>query len=68
MGTIRKSQIEKVRNWLTSGKSISPLTALKVFGVLRLAAIIHTLRWNRGMDIVTDMTRGYATYRFTPTA
>lgn len=47
---IQKAQI---RQYLLDGNNITPLEALRMFGSLRLAAIIFTLR-DEGMDIVTE--------------
>lgn len=56
----------QVRRRLEAGEKISPLTALRDFGCLRLAAVIHRLR-AEGMQIVTDSRnqRGkqFAVYR-----
>jgi len=59
----RKSQVAKVYNWLTSGKSINPASAIKRFNIFRLAAVIYILRHKRGLNIVTDNRRGFATYK-----
>ena len=56
----------QVRRRLESGGKISPLSALRDFGCLRLAAVIHELRRD-GVPIVTDTRtqRGkrFAVYR-----
>ena len=39
-----KTQKECVKMYLDSGRSITPLQALGMFGIYRLAAIIHTLK------------------------
>lgn len=56
----------QVRRRLESGGKISPLSALRDFGCLRLAAVIHELR-REGVPIVTDTRtqRGkqFAVYR-----
>ena len=62
MARKRKSQVAKVRDFLTSGKKLTSRTAISRFGVYRLASIIHRLRTTFGMNIVTDNTKGYATY------
>mgnify|MGYP001338415863 FL=1 len=59
----RKSQTERVKTWLLSGKTINPLTAVKRLGVLRLAAIVYILRNTYNMNITTDTRKGYATYK-----
>ena len=62
MARKRKSQVAKVRDFLTSGKKLTSRTAITRFGIYRLASIIHKLRTTFGMNIVTDNTKGYATY------
>lgn len=57
----RKTQKEKVRQYLESGRSITPIEALEMFGSFRLGAIIFTLR-EEGMPIRTDfVTNRYKT-------
>ena len=57
----RKTQKEKVRQYLESGRSITPIEALEMFGSFRLGAIIFTLR-EEGMPIKTDfVTNRYKT-------
>ncbi len=65
MARKRKSQVERVKTWLTSGKSINPLTAVKRLNIFRLAAVIHRLRNEHGLSITTDTRRGFATYKLT---
>lgn len=43
-------------------RSITPMDALNLFGCYRLAARIYDLR-DAGHEIVTDTSRGFATYR-----
>lgn len=61
----------QVRRRLEAGEKISPLTALRDFGCMRLAAVIHRLR-AQGLNIVTETRnqRGktYAVYRLVPPA
>jgi hypothetical protein len=45
----------KLRKWIMSGKSITPLQALHKFGISRLGARILELR-REGYNIVTEMT------------
>lgn len=59
----RKSQVVKVYNWLTSGKTINPLTAMKRFNIFRLAAVIYRLRNDHGLSIETSTKKGFATYK-----
>lgn len=49
-----KPQSRKVLNHLTKRKSISPLEALHIYGIYRLAACIHELR-KIGIQINTVM-------------
>lgn len=49
----RKSQKDKVREHLESGKAITPIEALEMFGSFRLGAIIFALR-EEGMEIKTE--------------
>ena len=49
-----KPQARKVLNHLTKRKSISPLEALHVYGIMRLAACIYELR-QIGIQINTIM-------------
>jgi len=56
----------QIRRRLEAGDKISPLTALRDFGCMRLAAVVHELR-REGLPIVTDVRnqRGkqFAVYR-----
>ncbi|MCA8110274.1 helix-turn-helix domain-containing protein [Burkholderia cepacia] len=49
----KKSGVEKVQQYLESGRSITALEALSNFGLFRLASAIGVLR-KRGLNIVTD--------------
>jgi hypothetical protein len=49
-----KSANQKLRNWVLSGKAITPLQALDKFGIFRLSARILELR-NEGWIIDTKM-------------
>ena len=51
----RESQKEQVKKWLESGKSITPIEALYLFGVFRLSAIIYILKNDEDMPIETEM-------------
>jgi hypothetical protein len=62
------SQIDTIQQLLQQGKSISPLEAVGVYGITRLASIVHDLRHSRGMAIKTTIKRDpvgrtYAEYR-----
>ncbi len=54
------TKIASVRAHLESGRSITPLEALRLYGSFRLSAIIFVLR-ERGLDIKTDMVENRAT-------
>ena len=58
-------QVTNITNHLLSGRAITPIEALNLYGCFRLAAHIHVLR-NEGMDIRTEMIQGtqnrYASY------
>jgi hypothetical protein len=49
------TQIKQIREHLESGKSITPLEALDLYGSLRLGACIWTLRHKHGMNIETNL-------------
>ena len=62
-----ESQRKNIKNWLLSGKSITPIEALQMFGAFRLSAIIFVLKNEDNMNIRTDMIyepngRRYARY------
>lgn len=62
-----ESQRKNIKNWLLSGKSITPIEALQMFGAFRLSAIIFVLKNEHDMNIRTDMIyepngRRYARY------
>lgn len=48
-----KSTTQKIREWLESGRSLTPLQALNKWGCMRLGARINELR-NQGWNIITD--------------
>lgn len=50
----KKSGIEKIQQYLQSGRSLTALEAMSNFGLFRLASAIEVLR-KRGLNIVTDM-------------
>ena len=66
MGTKVESQNKQIKAWLESGKSITPLAALNLFGSLRLGARIFDLKNDYGMNIKTEMVeengKRYARY------
>jgi hypothetical protein len=51
------SQRARIGEYLKSGKSITPLEALNLFGAFRLSAVIYILKNNYGMDITTEIVR-----------
>jgi Helix-turn-helix domain len=51
-----KSQSDQILDYLKRGRSINPLTALRLFGSYRLAARIRDLR-ARGVEIDTKMQK-----------
>ena len=53
----RVTQKSKVMSHLQSGQSITPIDALERYGCFRLAAIIHTLKHDYGMDIKTELIK-----------
>jgi hypothetical protein len=62
-----KSQNELILDHFLSGKTLTPMKALHVYGCTRLAARVYELK-RRGHDIqaeykVDEMGRGYAEYR-----
>lgn len=57
----RKTQKQLIKEYLQSGRSITPIEALEMFGSFRLGAIIFTLR-EEGMSIKTEfVTNRYKT-------
>lgn len=58
----RETQRTKVKKHLESGRSITPMDALEMFGCFRLAAIICNLREEDKMNIETELvTNRYGT-------
>ena len=66
MGTKTESQNKQIKAWLESGKSITPLDALNLFGSFRLGARIFDLKNDYWMNIKTEMVeengKRYARY------
>lgn len=60
------SQNKAIRKWLEEGNSITPLSALSLFGCLRLSARIYDLK-KSGMVIISEMVeidgKRFAQYR-----
>ena len=61
-----RTQLDLLKNHLRSGRSITPLEALGLYGVFRLAARMKELRdqaWDIGTDIRRDPNgKTYAVY------
>ena len=56
------TQKEQIINLLKTGRSITPMSALRNYGCFRLAAVIHKLK-KQGMDIKTTIiNEGDKTY------
>ena len=53
----RVTQKSKIMSHLQSGQSLTPIDALERYGCVRLAAIIHTLKNDYGMDIKTELIK-----------
>lgn len=51
----RETQRIKVKRYLESGQTITPIEALEMFGCFRLAAIVHSLREKDNMNIETEL-------------
>ena len=62
------SQIDNIRAHLGSGKAITPMQALRLYGCFRLAAVIFKLK-EEGFRIDTEMVYGkgkkWASYKMT---
>ena len=58
---------QRVLNHLKSGKSITSMEAITLYGVTRLAAVIHTLKTYEGHNIDSENVKGkngnYALYK-----
>ena len=50
-----ETQRKQIKNWLESGRSITPIEALNLFGAFRLSAHIYALKNNYDMPIETEM-------------
>ena len=53
----RETQKSKIKQHLESGQPITPIDALERYGCFRLAAIIHTLRHEDGMNIEKELIK-----------
>lgn len=58
-----KNQLEAVKGWLESGKTLSQLQAIEYFGCMRLAPLIHTLRHEHQMNIVDVGVHRWSEYK-----
>jgi len=58
----KKSQKDKVVEWLESGRTLTPLEALDNGMGMRLGAIIHTLRHEEEMNIINLNKVGSSKY------
>lgn len=50
------SDMKRLMTYLAANKKIDPLTALDKFGIYRLGARIHDMRWKYGWNIKTTFT------------
>lgn len=48
------TQLATIRAHMLTGKTITPMEALRLCGCFRLSAIIHTLRHKEGLPIAMD--------------
>ena len=70
--SVKKTQKQAIKEWLLTGKPITPLDALEHFGCFRLGAYIFNLK-KEGMEIDVDNSvdprtgKRYATYRLKTT-
>ena len=55
METKTESQNKQIKAWLESGKSLTPLEALKMSNSFRLGARVFDLKNDYGMNIKTEM-------------
>lgn len=62
----RPTQESEVLNYLQSGKTLTSMDAIQMFGATRLSAIIFNLR-DKGYDINTKMVTGTNRYGGTVT-
>ena len=65
----KKSQLDKVREYLNTGRRLSSWQAIQEWRITRLAALIHTLKHIEGMNIEKEdrvnpeTGKRYAVYR-----
>ena len=53
------SQQDRILYHLSSGHSITPLEALELFGCFRLSSVIHRLKKDFDLDIITIIREKY---------
>jgi hypothetical protein len=53
------SQQDRILYHLSRGEPITPLTALKEYGCFRLSSVIHRLKKDFDLDIITIMHEKY---------
>lgn len=63
VGRQPNNQVEAVKAFLESGRTITALQAIEFFGCMRLAAVIHTLRKEHQMNIIDVSDRRYSEYK-----
>lgn len=56
------SQKARIKKYLQSGKSLTPMQALKKFGCFRISARVHELR-KEGLNIVDVSKKNYSQYK-----
>lgn len=50
-----ESQKQRIKQWLLSGKPITPIMALQMFDCFRLASVIHRLKHQDNLPIKTEL-------------
>ena len=63
VGSKPRNQANAIQGWLESGRTLTQLQAIEFFGCLRLAAVIHTLRHDRGLNIEDVGEHKYSEYK-----
>ena len=69
---MKDTQINQIEAHLRRGDSITPLDALKLYGCMRLAAVVHVLRSKFGLPIRTTIVdhpktgKSFARYTLNP--
>ena len=57
----KENQMKAVREWLLSGKPLTSMDAIEMFGCTRLADKVHRLR-KEGLIIITERREGITRY------